>query len=286
MAKGNDGNLLQHTVEVEAAAYLLDQVKGRGLHLVSTHAMAPFEPFDGTSKARTATKLGSKLRVANSVKATGGYPLIIRSYAGVQASEDRYPNTATLLDWICKEKGTELNGVLVEVTEDKVSALRENFPRLNIVHGSWRTGIEALALSDRGRPWLFSMDPMKFTSGPVEDDDRMRRSDLELVLPVWASYLNTGLPGVVVLFSYSMRKDERIHFTETIAEVVLPALPSATFGLLEAKNYTSDYHVAALLASERGVLDRVRQAMLGVFGTNARDHDEFPIQANIFDRVT
>jgi hypothetical protein len=287
MAKGNDGNLLQHTVEVEAAAYLLDQVGGRRLYLVSTHAMAPFESFDGTAKARTATRIGSKLRVATSVKPTSeGYPLIVRSYAGVQASDRHYPNTATLLDWVCKTNGAELNGVLVDVDAENASALRETFPGMTVADGSWRTRIADLAPPDLECPWLFSMDPMKFTSGAGADDDRMSRSDVKLLLPVWSSYFNTGLPGVVAVFSYSMRNDERRSFVKTIAEMVLPALPSSTaFGLLEAKNYTSDYHVAAIVASERGVLDRVRNATLGVFGTNARDHDNFPTEANIFEHI-
>jgi len=53
MAKGNDGNLFQHTIEVEAAAFLLRE--SAGLHFVTTHAMAPMEPFDPPSPGSEKT---------------------------------------------------------------------------------------------------------------------------------------------------------------------------------------------------------------------------------------
>src|SRR6185436_1329291 len=106
------------------------------------------------------TKIESKLRIARSVDPTSSdYPLIIRSYAGVQASTHHYPNTATLLDWVCKAEREELSGVLVDVDTDSASALQERFRGLSVIRGSWRAQIEALAPPDRECPWLFSMDP-------------------------------------------------------------------------------------------------------------------------------
>ena len=43
MAKGNDGNYLQHCVEVEAAVRLARAGPNRRLHVALTHGMAPFE---------------------------------------------------------------------------------------------------------------------------------------------------------------------------------------------------------------------------------------------------
>ena len=46
MAKGNDGNYLQHCIEVELASRLLDESAGKGLQVALTHGMAPFEQFE------------------------------------------------------------------------------------------------------------------------------------------------------------------------------------------------------------------------------------------------
>ena len=46
MAKGNDGNYLQHCVEVEAAVQLAQASADGRLHVALTHGMAPFEQID------------------------------------------------------------------------------------------------------------------------------------------------------------------------------------------------------------------------------------------------
>jgi len=45
MAKGNNGNLLQHAVEAELAVRLSRDAK-TPLQVLFTHAMAPFEHFE------------------------------------------------------------------------------------------------------------------------------------------------------------------------------------------------------------------------------------------------
>ncbi len=51
MAKGNDGNYLQHCVEVEAALRLTQAAPGKGLHIALTHGMKPFEYLDKPKNA-------------------------------------------------------------------------------------------------------------------------------------------------------------------------------------------------------------------------------------------
>lgn len=46
MAKGNDGNYLQHCIEVEAAVRLAGMDTAGRLHIALTHGMRPFEPFE------------------------------------------------------------------------------------------------------------------------------------------------------------------------------------------------------------------------------------------------
>ena len=46
MAKGNDGNYLQHCIEVEAAVRLAQADPSGRLHVALTHGMAPFEKLE------------------------------------------------------------------------------------------------------------------------------------------------------------------------------------------------------------------------------------------------
>lgn len=46
MAKGNDGNYLQHCVEVEAGLRLAQESPEGRLHIAFGHGMAPFEGFE------------------------------------------------------------------------------------------------------------------------------------------------------------------------------------------------------------------------------------------------
>ena len=53
MAKGNDGNYLQHSVEVAVATHL---VEGRdGIHVALSHGMAPFESSATAPPAQLTT---------------------------------------------------------------------------------------------------------------------------------------------------------------------------------------------------------------------------------------
>ncbi len=52
MAKGNDGNYLQHSIEVEIAHLLVAISSSGGLHASLTHGMAPFESCDEAAETR------------------------------------------------------------------------------------------------------------------------------------------------------------------------------------------------------------------------------------------
>ena len=45
MAKGNDGNYLQHSIEIESATRLAGTDPRGRLHIALTHGMSPWEPF-------------------------------------------------------------------------------------------------------------------------------------------------------------------------------------------------------------------------------------------------
>ena len=64
MAKGNDGNYLQHSVEIAAAVHLAAERPEGRLHVALAHGMAPFEPCDGPRKGQARALLSDALRPA------------------------------------------------------------------------------------------------------------------------------------------------------------------------------------------------------------------------------
>ena len=90
MAKGNDGNLLQHCVEAELAI----AIAGEGpLHVVLTHGMAPFEKLNANSSSSTA--LFKKWW--NYDGTAEDLPQVIRAYQTSRKLDYRYPNSAEIL---------------------------------------------------------------------------------------------------------------------------------------------------------------------------------------------
>src|SRR5439155_10883443 len=90
--------------------------------------------------------------------------------------------------------------------------------------GSWRAaaGDEGAlrAACDLSRPWLFTMDPMKYLADGDGDDEYLHPGDLTLVLELLSGYFATGLPGAGAIFSYSMRPPERRAFREATSELL------------------------------------------------------------------
>ena len=96
MAKGNDGNYLQHCIEVEAAVQLAKADPCGRLHVALTHGMKPFEKLDDPGGAQ-------KCRLYQALDEAAGEPAcsdereIVRAYRKSRASPLYYPNTAELL---------------------------------------------------------------------------------------------------------------------------------------------------------------------------------------------
>ena len=93
MAKGNDGNLLQHTIEVETASWLT--AKSKKLHVVITHGMAPFEEFE-TRKNPSYIKLLDDWLEKSQDASLSATPRILDAYRHTNASAAHYPNTCLL----------------------------------------------------------------------------------------------------------------------------------------------------------------------------------------------
>jgi hypothetical protein len=64
VAKGNDGNYLQHSVEVAVALHLSKLSTQGSLHIALTHGMAPFEPCGKLPNGQARRKLTEALQAA------------------------------------------------------------------------------------------------------------------------------------------------------------------------------------------------------------------------------
>lgn len=84
VAKGNDGNYLQHSVEVAVALHLAKMSTQGALHLALTHGMAPFEPCGGLPNGQTRGRLHEALQAAQNPP-TCGEPPIVAAYRATKA---------------------------------------------------------------------------------------------------------------------------------------------------------------------------------------------------------
>lgn len=109
MAKGNDGNLLQHGVELAA----ISAIGRRPISLTCTHSMAPREPCGDSKRNR-------RLRYWLTVGADA--PSVARAYRMTNASLTSYPNTAELVASLVGDRN--IRGDFFEVRGDKVLELK------------------------------------------------------------------------------------------------------------------------------------------------------------------
>ena len=207
MAKGNDGNYLQHCIEVEAAVRLAQmETKGR-LHIALTHGMEPFERFEKYNSYQQSELLQNALDTSKSPPQSDE-PVIVTAYRKTNASKKRYPNSAELLRVVVGED--KLSGGITEVDCKKHKKLVDAWYGSSVIPiwASWREQVGSGGIlacpSDLQRPWLFSMDPMTFSENGREDDNKLNRCDLDSLSDVLSQYVGSGQPGVAALFVYGV----------------------------------------------------------------------------------
>ena len=222
MAKGNDGNYLQHCVEVEAAVRLAQVSPDSRLHIALTHGMEPFEQISEPN--------GNAYRVLHvALCEAAGEPKcnereIVKAYRASWMSQEYRPDIANLFDELRMEKhypnsaellrmviGTDqLSGGITEKDKAKHKELAKAWTGSEIVvaRSSWRKQLGragALGCPDHlDVPWLFSMDPMTYTENNDNDDADLHRSDLDLLARALERYVGSGQPGIASLFVYSV----------------------------------------------------------------------------------
>jgi hypothetical protein len=260
MAKGNDGNLLQHTLEC-ALAQELSRDRVRGLHLVCTHAMNPFEPFD---EPRHSPHKLIDAALALAEHAVDDALPVVQAYHVLGASAQRYPNSSDLIAALLGD--STLRGCLVEVDNDKSQRLERRWRDrpVKIFRGSWRKAVRLGGLScpdPLDRPWLLTMDPMSFCRGPGSDDCRLYQADLHRMSATCESYLRSCQPGAVLLFCYSMRRHLSPWTYQYFYESIIQwrrLLGAGHLGFVETSSPNPS--VCAVLATHAGLLREGKRA--------------------------
>ena len=224
MAKGNDGNYLQHSIEVAIGWHLATRIAGSRLHIALTHGMAPYEPCGSLPTGQTRAAFTDALESARHSPRDGESP-IVSAYRATEASLKHYPNTGELLAAIIGRG--RLTGGIAETNAEKHAALQEAWAQSQVtpVAASWRKEVQPRGAlrcpASLQSPWLFSADPMTYHDEGNADDDQLYRADTELLSDVLKGFLSSGQPGVAALFVYAVRPDSRPkfwRFTDDLAE--------------------------------------------------------------------
>ena len=217
MAKGNDGNYLQHCVEVEAAVRLRQICPDGRLHIALTHGMAPFEQIKESTACKRllhgALHKAAREPQRNEQEIVKAYRASWNSQAYRPNIENllhelkagkHYPNSAELLRTVI---GTNrLSGGITEVCQTKHKELAKAWSdsKVKVAHSSWRNQLlldGALGCPENlDAPWLFSMDPMTYRETDDSDDANLHCSDLELLAPALERYVDSGQHGIACFF--------------------------------------------------------------------------------------
>lgn len=222
MAKGNDGNYLQHCVEVEAGLRLAQESPEGRLHIALGHGMAPFEGFERELSPSCCGRIKRALDDARG-PFQQDEPSIVTAYRNAEACERHYPNSAELLRAVI---GTDnLAGGIAETNAEKHAELENVWKGSSVVPicSSWRSQITpsgALACPEAlSTPWLFTLDPMTYQEQGCADDDKLHRCDLDSLASSLMQFVRSGQMGVAALFAYAVRPQVRPRFCEFAAEL-------------------------------------------------------------------
>lgn len=152
MAKGNDGNLLQHAIEAELGVGLFRTAGSHGLHVVLTHGMEPFEACEPRSRNPSAFKKLEYWLVAAAqhIERMDASPAIVHAYHLTQARLRHYPNSAEILAAILGR--SSLRGWVCETDQRKVSALKK----------AWRVAASQFSHDHGGVSWSVYTVPLAF----------------------------------------------------------------------------------------------------------------------------
>lgn len=247
MAKGNDGNLLQHGIELAAVSAIAD----RSLRLTCTHSMAPREPCPEPRRNR---------RLRHWLNSQLDFPSVAAAYEKTNASLESYPNTA---DLVASALGDDnVCGDLFEVSEIKVGQLRTRWSATELhVHGiSSRQGLASVDFPSAESSWLFTMDPMTFLADGDEliDDDKLRPSDVSLLINYFRNAPVLGPKWAISIFCFELRKGPTDYYHQFLNE--MQRLSNALGLRMDSLEVAyGNPHVGAVFSSSQDVIDQIRR---------------------------
>ena len=266
MAKGNDGNLLQHTVECEIVRELLAQSGASRLNLIATHGMAPFESLTDTGRPNTkllrdwldvATGRIRKFRFED----CENLPAVVRAYRQCHTTFLHYPNTPELAAALVGRGN--LDGFVCELNGDTCKKLKDVWDgtKLGLLHGEWRDHVDQIAAKIPNEPWLVTMDPNTFEFGDVRRlPANFHSSDFDHCRKLVKGRLQSNLPGSFCLCCYSMNDatERRFHEECTTFAASLDCQPS--FLRVQAQNgrdHAPRFHVGLILSNQPDLVKRI-----------------------------
>jgi hypothetical protein len=234
--------------------------------------MAPFECFEarktGTSGYKT---LEGWLAIAQGPNLPPNPPAVVFAYRDCRASAANYPNSGEILAALLGRGN--LQGYIAEISPPKLDALRYAWggQKVEILAESWRRYLKCCSCPRPfDHPWLFSLDPMTFDPAADEktdppDDASLRSSDLDQLRPVFLSYLESGKPGAITIFCFSLvtekaakamkRKATYEPYKRAICQLARVLKCHHDFCEVKAANP----HVGAILSMDQALIDSVKK---------------------------
>ncbi|KKN10803.1 hypothetical protein LCGC14_1032870 [marine sediment metagenome] len=262
MARGNDGNLMQHAIE----AMLISQLaNGRGLYLLATHSMAPFEPLNARAdeNAQRRARFDHWWDRAQGEQEVGE-PSVLHAYRGTRRRvPELYPNTAEIAAELVGREN--LQGSLIEVCPAKCRQLEQAWAgaEVTILEGSWRCKLMDSLPQALERPWLLSLDPMIYVAEHNRDDDQFHPDDFGLLAAALETLCATQRPGAMVLSCYSMIPSVQDAFRMATGEIVADLEQNDMLHLRFAHvAFGGSAHVAAIAATDEDLADQACESWM------------------------
>lgn len=263
MAKGNDGNLLQHFIECEVSAVLADT--SPHLHLICTHAMEPFGALTSAADDPWCAGLAAALAGSTGAARMAAAPPLLVALDRTRAARARYPNTAELIAALRGDD--QLSGVLCEKDAIHASVLSNRWAptAVRVLTGNWRTALERghLAPPDgASRPWLLTLDPYTWLLDHEVNKAGLAanlcRADLELLRPLLGRYASGEAPGAAIVLAYKLDEAHASRFRGACLHLADRLGLERT--LLGTPSGATTRHLAAVLSPTAGLAAGVAEA--------------------------
>jgi hypothetical protein len=261
VAKGNNGNILQHCVEAECAVVL--GAEAPRLVIGFTHAMAPYEDCENPKRPNPApyavlARWLEEARYKN--RDISAKPAVVRAYRATQASWSHYPNSAEIVRAVLGN--TRMAGFVCETEPNKAEALRDVWrgTGVYVCESSWRNLADQFGTMQS--PWLLSLDPSTYVAGRSGVNDfSIDVGDLGSVAASMSPLLKSNdSPGAVTIFCYELRPDDRKRFTGDAHEAFAKAGWRTPPVFLEASGRGGNRHVGAILTNVPEVSEAATRA--------------------------